>query len=157
VEASFSAPVQTCAHPASYSRGTASFPGVKRPVRGVDDLPPSSAKVKERVHLYIYSFSGPSLSILGCTLRLLWKIFEKNCWGEYLCVSGRKWQEDGKTLYNKKPRYLWSSPYILKKMKNRKLRRIGCVAHVNESLKGSDYFRDTVIYGRIILKRILKY
>jgi len=31
------------------------------------------------------------------------------------------------------------------------------VAHVDESLKGSDYFGDTVIYGRIILKRILKY
>jgi len=38
----------------------------------------------------------------------------------------------------------------------KKLRRIGCVAHVYESLKGSNYFGDTVIYGRIILKRILK-
>jgi hypothetical protein len=36
----------------------------------------------------------------------------------------------------------------------KKTRRIGRVAHVDESLKGSDYFGDTVIYGRIILKRI---
>ena len=28
--------------------------GVKRPVRGVDHSPPSSAKVKERVQLYLY-------------------------------------------------------------------------------------------------------
>jgi hypothetical protein len=42
-------------------------------------------------------------------------------------------------------------------MKKRKLRRTGCVAHVDESLKGSDYFGDIVIYGRMILKRTLKY
>ena len=36
--AKFSATVQTCpgAHPTSYTMGTRSFPGVKRPVRGVD-------------------------------------------------------------------------------------------------------------------------
>ena len=32
-----------------------SFPGVKRPGRGVNKPPPSSAKVKERVELYPYS------------------------------------------------------------------------------------------------------
>jgi hypothetical protein len=32
-----------------------SFPGVKRPGRGVDHPPPSSAEVKERVELYLYS------------------------------------------------------------------------------------------------------
>ena len=41
----FSAPVQTGseAYPASYTIGTGSFPGVKRPGRGVDHPPPSSA------------------------------------------------------------------------------------------------------------------
>ena len=48
------------AHPASYTVGTVSFPGVKRPGRGVDHPPPSSAKVKERVELYHYSLFGPS-------------------------------------------------------------------------------------------------
>jgi hypothetical protein len=50
--------------------GTGSFPGVKRPGRGVDHPPPSSAEVKERVELYIYSPSGPSWPVLGRTLRL---------------------------------------------------------------------------------------
>ena len=46
VEARFSAPVQTGpgAHPASYTMVTGYFPGVKRPGRGVDHLPPSSAE-----------------------------------------------------------------------------------------------------------------
>ena len=50
----FSAPVQTSpgAHPACYTMGTGSFPGVKRPGRGVDHPPPSRAEVKERVELW---------------------------------------------------------------------------------------------------------
>jgi len=35
--------------------GTRSFPGLKRSRRGVDHPPPSSAKVKERVELYLHS------------------------------------------------------------------------------------------------------
>jgi len=55
-----SAPVQTGpeAHPASYTKGNGSFPGVKRPGRGVDLSPPSSAKVKETVELNLYSPPG---------------------------------------------------------------------------------------------------
>jgi len=61
VGARFSAPVQTGPgpHPASYTMGTGSFPVVKRPGCGVDHSPPSSAKVKERVGLYLYSPSWP--------------------------------------------------------------------------------------------------
>jgi hypothetical protein len=36
-------------YPASYTMGTGSFPGVKRPGRGVDHPPQYSAHVKERV------------------------------------------------------------------------------------------------------------
>jgi hypothetical protein len=36
------------------------FPVVKRPGRGVDHPPPSSAEVKERVELHLYTPSGPS-------------------------------------------------------------------------------------------------
>jgi hypothetical protein len=43
---------------------------VKRPGRGVDHPPSSSARVKERVELYLYSPSGPSWPILGRTLPL---------------------------------------------------------------------------------------
>jgi hypothetical protein len=34
------------AHPASCTMGTPSFPGVKRPGRGADHTPPSSAEVE---------------------------------------------------------------------------------------------------------------
>ena len=58
--ARFSAPVRTGhgAHPASCTTGTRSFPGVKRPGRGIEHLPPFSAEVKERVELYLYSPLG---------------------------------------------------------------------------------------------------
>ena len=66
-EARFSVPVQTGrgAHPASYTVGTGSFLGVKRPGRGVDHPPSSTAEVKERVELYVYSPFGPSWPVLG--------------------------------------------------------------------------------------------
>jgi len=44
---------------------TESFPEVKRPGRGVDHPPPSSAEVEGRVELYICSPSGLSWRILG--------------------------------------------------------------------------------------------
>jgi len=56
VGARFSTSVQTGpgVHTTSYTIGTGSFLGVKRPGRGVDHTPPS-AEVKERVELYLYS------------------------------------------------------------------------------------------------------
>ena len=67
LEARFSAPIQTGpgAHPASYTTGNVSYPGVKRPGRGVDHPLPSRAEVKERVVIYIYSSSGHSWPVLG--------------------------------------------------------------------------------------------
>jgi hypothetical protein len=55
----FSAPVQTGpgVHPASYTVGTGSLPGIKQLGRGIDHPPPSSTEVKERVE---------------CTLVHLW-------------------------------------------------------------------------------------
>jgi len=44
-----------------------SFPGVKRPGRGVYHPPQSSAEVKERVELYLYTPSGSSWPVLGGT------------------------------------------------------------------------------------------
>jgi hypothetical protein len=63
--------------------GTGSFPGVKRTGRGVDHPPQSSAEVKERVQLYLYSPSGPSWPVLGWTLPFiiylgLWVTSQRN-------------------------------------------------------------------------------
>jgi hypothetical protein len=58
------------AHPASYTMVTGSFLGVKRSGRGVDHPPQSSVEVKERVHLYCYSTSGPSWPVRGWNLPL---------------------------------------------------------------------------------------
>ena len=41
------------------------FPGIKRPGRGVNHPPQSSAEVKEREELHHYSPSGPSWPVLG--------------------------------------------------------------------------------------------
>ena len=70
--ARFSAPVPTGpgAHLASYAVGTGSFRGVKRPGHGVDHPPRSSAEVRERVELYLYSPSGSSLPVVGRTSPL---------------------------------------------------------------------------------------
>jgi hypothetical protein len=69
----FSAPVQTGpeAHPAFYTMGTGSFPGLKRPGRFCNRPPSYSAEVKESVELYLYSTFGPLWPITGWTLSLL--------------------------------------------------------------------------------------
>ena len=53
-----------------YTLDIGSIPGVKLPGRGVDHPAPSSAEVKERVELYLYSSSGLSWPILGRTLPI---------------------------------------------------------------------------------------
>jgi len=75
VEARFSATVQTGreVHPASYTMGTGSLPGVRWPRRGFDRPPTNSAEVKERLELYFYSPSGPSWPVLGWTSPLLYR------------------------------------------------------------------------------------
>ena len=86
VGARFSAPVQTGpgAHPASCTMGTGYFPGVKRPGRGVAHPPPSSAEVKERVELYLYSpIPGLRGLFLG-ELYLYLYLYDKNLFPTHL-------------------------------------------------------------------------
>jgi len=65
VGARFSAPVQTGpGDPVSSTMGTGSFPEANRKGHGVDH-PPSSAEVKEKVELSLYSPCGPSWPVLG--------------------------------------------------------------------------------------------
>ena len=70
VAARYSAPVQTGpgANTASYTIGTGSISGVKRPGRDVHQPSPFSAEVKERVWLNLYYYFGPSWPVLGGTL-----------------------------------------------------------------------------------------
>ena len=68
--ARFSTPVHTGpgAHPAFCAMGTGSFPGVKRPGRGVDHSIPSSVEDKERVELpdrFFRAFSSVVRQIPG--------------------------------------------------------------------------------------------
>ena len=50
---------------ASCKMETATFPGVKRPERGVNQPHKSSAKIKERVELEVYYTFELSRSVLG--------------------------------------------------------------------------------------------
>jgi hypothetical protein len=62
-----------------YDGNRVSFPGVKRPGRGVDKPPttPSSAKVKERIKLYLYSPSGPLWPVIGWNVPLLLPAYKR--------------------------------------------------------------------------------
>ena len=52
-----------------YNKYRVSFLGIKRPERGDNQPPPSSAEVKDRVEPYLYSYSGPLWPVLGWTLH----------------------------------------------------------------------------------------
>ena len=51
-----------------YSGYRVFFPGVKRPVHGVNHPPSSSAEVKGGIELYLHSPCGPSWLVIGRTL-----------------------------------------------------------------------------------------
>jgi len=53
VRTRFSSHVHRGAHPASYTVGTGSFPGIKQSVRGVDQPPHSSSEVEGKAELFI--------------------------------------------------------------------------------------------------------
>ena len=89
----FSAPVQTGpgAHPPIHTMDTGSFPGEKRPGRGVHHPPPSSAEVKEKIEVYINSPSRPSWRVLGRTLPLPLKRKFHNNLATYANVGIASW------------------------------------------------------------------
>ena len=91
VGARFSVPIQTGPgnHPASYTMGTGFFPGLKWPGRGVDHPSQSSAEIKERVGLYLYSPPRPSWSVLGWTYQRHHILTQKDvsCTGSNLCIE----------------------------------------------------------------------
>ena len=93
--ARFSSPVQTgpLAHPASFTMGTGSFPGLKKRFEhDADASPPSSAVGHEWVELYLYSPYGPyglyrdSVPVQGCTVPLPYSVF-RTCFMK----TGKRW------------------------------------------------------------------
>jgi hypothetical protein len=54
-----------------YNGYRVSFPGVKRPGRGVDHPPPSSAEVHERVELYLYLYRTVHCATVQVIVRLI--------------------------------------------------------------------------------------
>jgi hypothetical protein len=127
--ARFSATAQTGpgAHPASYTMGSGSFPGVKRSGCGTDHPLPSSAKVKERVELYLYSTSGPSWPVLGWALPfsfLLSKNYPEDCHmiGRNMVMIKFYSPLDHRTQGN----------FIHHFPEEKCLLRLGCVVHVSD-------------------------
>jgi len=57
-----SCPDQSWVHQASYTMGNRSFLQIKQPGHGIYHPPASSAEVKERVELYLYSLSVPFMA-----------------------------------------------------------------------------------------------
>ena len=64
------------AHPAFFTMSTGSFPAIKRPGRGADYTRPSSAVVRGRVKLYLYSPTGPSRQFTGWNLPFTFTLFK---------------------------------------------------------------------------------
>ena len=82
----FSATLQTGpgAHPASYTIGIVSFAGVKRPGRGLNHPPLSSAEVKERVELYLPTPPG---AFMTCSrANFTFRCFFGSSY-EYVCIT----------------------------------------------------------------------
>ena len=120
-------------HPASYTKGNVSFSGVKRPGRGVDHPPPSSAEVKQRVDLYLYSPYGPWWLVYG-EIYLTITLYTKNIMPctDHQILSGRLNQEksDRRGLWQLQGRW--------------------------ESLRETYHLEDVAIDRRIILEWITK-
>ena len=115
--AKFSAPDLTGpgAHPASYTMGTGSFPGVKRPGRGVNHPPTSSFEVKIRVELYLYSPSGHIVLCISCICSISHHSLLPHIQFKSLATSWKvwRWNPGGGEIFRTSPDRLWGPPSLL--------------------------------------------
>ena len=147
MEERFSTSIQTGpgAHPASYTMGTGSLLEIKQSGCGVDHAPPSSADVKERVELYLYSPSGPSWPVLGlallyftvcmfCVLReeRRLRVFENRVLGRIFGPKRDEVTGEWRILHNEELSDLYSLPNIVRVVKSRRMRWAGHVARMGE-------------------------
>jgi hypothetical protein len=58
-------------HLSSYTMGTVSFPGLKRPGPGFENPPTHSVEVKERVEIYLYSTFGSSWPVIWVNFNFI--------------------------------------------------------------------------------------
>jgi hypothetical protein len=82
-----------------YSGYRVCFPGVKRPGRGVNHPPSSSAEVKERVELYLCSPTGSSWPAIGWILPFTFTYM--HTWNSY-AARNLKWKSCF-SLFRKSP------------------------------------------------------
>ena len=87
----------------TYSGYQVSFPGAKRPGRGVDHPSPSGAYIKERVELYLYLPSEPSRPVrvyLTCTSTYLFQFISLLQPVHYHLTSSEALQHNHPNYYN---------------------------------------------------------
>ena len=77
-----------------------SFPGVKRPGRGVNHPSSSSAEVKERVELYVYLPSVPNWHVTGCLYLDTQRVSKRRVWVSTRFFSGLCLNVDLYTEFN---------------------------------------------------------
>jgi len=134
--------------------GTGSFPGVKRPGRGVNHPPPSGAEVKKRVELYVCSPYGSSWPVLRWTLPLLHlqSVFEGSAhensgivlWGRLQSLSPNPCRFSGLIL-----------GCIIHTIKTAALNKVG-ISLLNYSMNPlvlkfwcKDFLKDEIVQGRV--------
>lgn len=137
IEVIFSAPIHIGpgVHSASYTMGSGLFPGVQRKGCGVNHPLQFSAEFKERVMLYLYSPTAPSLQFTGCTSPLLQG------------RSERSFMVKEKTVFI----FQRDSPGHL----NCFLRNACCTTQTHVTLLQTTYFRNH--HSLVSIKSIIKY
>ena len=106
--------------------GTGSLQGVKQLGCGVDHPPLSSAKVKARVELYLYSPSGPSWPVLGWTILYFTACV---CLGPVYDNEEENWR----ILTNKEIYASVRKPTIVKTIRLNRLHLFGHVQRMEEN------------------------
>jgi len=140
----FAEPVQAGpgANTVSDTMSTGSFQGVKQPGGGFDHPRASSAEVKERVELYLYSPSWPSWSFLGWNVLRSFRRLKVLDGSSYRTLQLVQWQS-----------YLLDIGGILVRLPTRDLSRLHNVQRGTEALtthysvRNRDFFRGSKTAG----------
>ena len=114
--------------------GTGSFPGIKRPGRDVDHPPPSSAEVKERVELCLYS------PLVACSSSTFTFSSSSSSSSSSNILGGIKENENYTKRYDIELVQLLADLDILSLVRTVRLNWIGCVNRMDSARKVSQVF-----------------